>query len=249
VSERLLPLFTVVAAPFVGSFLGTLALRLPAGEPLLLGRSHCPNCSHALGAVDLVPLLSWLGIGGRCRHCRTPISGFYPGIELAALGTAIWAATTLSGGRLLVGCALGWALLALAVIDLREHLLPDRITLPLVPTGLLVCAVDAPQDLVAHMLGAAAGFVAFRLIAVSYRRLRDRDGLGEGDAKLLAAAGAWVSWQGLPSVVLVGASASLALVLLGAALRVRPLRGEAPLAFGPGLCLGLWIVWLYGPLG
>jgi leader peptidase (prepilin peptidase)/N-methyltransferase len=96
-------------------------------------------------------------------------------------------------------------------------------------------------------IGAAAGYAFFCLVGVAYRRLRGRAGLGGGDAKLLAAAGAWVAWQGLPSVVLLGALTSFA-VPLGQRLGGRALRLDARIPFGPGLCLGLWLVWLYGPL-
>ena len=241
-------LWPVLMAPFIGSFLGTLATRLPAGAPVIAGRSRCDHCRHSLGVLELMPVVSWLAAGRRCRHCGAPVSAFYPAIELAALGIALWAAFTVPGDRLWLACALGWCLLALAAIDLRHYLLPDWLTLPLVPLGLFVAWLDDPAEVLPHALGAAAGFAAFALIAIAYRRLRGRDGLGLGDAKLLAAAGAFVSWEGLPSVVLLAAAASLALLLLrrrgGGALRL-----DERLAFGPGLCLGLWLVWLYGPLG
>jgi leader peptidase (prepilin peptidase)/N-methyltransferase len=241
-------LLPALLAPFIGSFIGTLATRLPAGVGLVFGRSRCDHCQHALGALDLVPVLSWAAAGGRCRHCRASVSIFYPAIELAALAVALWAALTVSEAQLWPSCVLGWGLLALAVIDYRDYLLPDAITLPLVALGLGAAYLDDPAGVPAHAIGAAAGFLAFLLIGLAYRRLRGRDGLGFGDAKLLAAAGAWVGWQGLPSVVLLGAAASLALVL-AQSLRGQTLRLDARLPFGPGLCLGLWVVWLYGPLG
>jgi leader peptidase (prepilin peptidase)/N-methyltransferase len=241
-------LWPLVLAPFIGSFVGTLAMRLPAGTPAIFGRSRCDHCQHALGALDLVPVLSWVAAGGRCRYCHAPVAGFYPAIELAALGVAAWGGLTVADDQLWLTCVLGWALLALAVIDFRDYLLPDTLTLPLIVLGLAVAYLDDPRTVLAHLIGAAAGFAVFLSIAVAYRRLRGRDGLGLGDAKLFAAAGAWVSWQGLPSVVLLGATASLALVL-ARSLRGHALRADAPLPFGPGLCLGLWLVWLYGPLG
>jgi leader peptidase (prepilin peptidase)/N-methyltransferase len=241
-------LLPALLAPFIGSFIGTLATRLPAGVGLVFGRSRCDHCQHALGALDIVPVLSWAAAGGRCRHCRASVSIFYPAIELAALAVALWAALTVSEAQLWPSCVLGWGLLALAVIDYRDYLLPDAITLPLVALGLGAAYLDDPAGVPAHAIGAAAGFLAFLLIGLAYRRLRGRDGLGFGDAKLLAAAGAWVGWQGLPSVVLLGAAASLALVL-AQSLRGQTLRLDARLPFGPGLCLGLWVVWLYGPLG
>lgn len=240
----LLPIF---AAPFVGSFLGLLAVRLPAGEGVVWGRSLCRRCRHPLAAADLLPLLSWLRTGGRCRHCRGALGWFYPGIELAALGVALWAAAFTSGWILVASCLLGWTLLALAAIDLRALVLPDTLTLPLIPAGLLVAWWIDPGLLPHHLLGAVLGFAAFAGVAWAYARLRGRDGLGLGDAKLLAAAGAWVSWAGLPSVVLLAGIGGLALALAGAVRQGAP-AADAPIAFGPWLALGTWLVWLHGPL-
>ncbi len=236
----------VVAAPFVGSFLGVVAMRLPVDRPLLWARSACPECRHVLGIPDLVPLLSWLMRGGRCRHCSARIPYFYPAIELAAVAVALWAAAVLTGWLLWATCVLGWLLLVLAVIDQRHLRLPDGLTLALTALGLGVAWAIDPQALLDHAIGAAGGFAAFAIIGWIYRRVRHRDGLGLGDAKLLAAAGAWVSWQGLPSVVLWGAALGLAGVLLRRLLGAMPALDQ-PIPFGPSLCLGLWLVWLYGP--
>lgn len=237
----------LVAAPCIGSFLGTLVLRLPEGAPVLLARSACPACGHALAAREMVPILSWLVQRGHCRHCGAAIPAFYPAMELAALGIALWAATEAMGAALLASCLLGWALLALAVTDRREFLLPDALTLPLLLAGLGATAWFDLAALPAHGLAAAAGWLGFALLAEAYRRLRGREGLGLGDAKLLAAGGAWVGPAGLPGVLLLASLLGLAEVLL------RALRtGAAPaaterIAFGAWLALGLWLVWLYGP--
>jgi len=240
-------IWPVLAAPFIGSFLGVLVLRLPAGQPVALARSNCPHCGVTLGAAELVPLVSWLALRGRCRHCSAVLGPFYPGIELAALAIAAWAAVTLPGPLVWVGCILGWALLAAAVIDLRHLVLPDVLILPLIPAGLVVHAVIAPDRLPAHAIGAAAGYLGFVAVRAVHAAIRRREGLGLGDAKLLAAAGAWVGWQGLPSVVFLGAMFTLAgLLAMRAAGRDLDVRGEIP--FGPALAIGFWLVWLYGPL-
>ncbi len=237
----------IVAAPFIGSFLGVAVARFPAGDGVVLGRSACPHCRRRLAPRDLVPIISWLLNRGRCRSCGAALGAFYPAIELAALAVALWAATELSGWLLWASCALGWALLALAAIDLRRLVLPDSLTLPLAACGLAVAWLVAPASLFDHALGAATGFATFALIAVAYRRLRGREGLGLGDAKLLAAAGAWVSWPGLAGVVLLAGSLGLALAL------ARRLGGRAVtpaerIAFGPYLSFGTWVIWLYGPI-
>lgn len=234
-------------APFVGSFLGVVVTRLPRGETVLTGRSRCDLCSRPLGPLDMMPLVSWIARRGRCRCGEAPLPALYPLIELAALGVVLWAWTELQGWLLLASCLLGWTLLTLAVIDAREMLLPDPLTLPLIPLGLLsVFALD-PEKLPAHSLATLGGFVLFEAIARLYRRLRGRDGLGQGDAKLLAAGGAWVGPFGLPSVILVGALSGLIFALIRR-LAGRPLTGTSELSFGPHLALGIWLVWLYGPL-
>ncbi len=237
----------LIAAPFVGSFLGVLARRLPAGEGVVLGRSACPHCGHALGPRDLVPILSWALAGGRCRHCGARLGIFYPAVELMALAVAAWAAAVMDGWLVWASCALGWALLALALIDWRHLLLPDSLTLPLIPAGLAVAYALEPAALADHAIGGVAGFAALFAVAAAYRQLRGHEGLGLGDAKLLAAAGAWVSWTGLPSVMVIAGATGLALALVSV-LRGRPPGWTRAVPYGTYLALATWIVWLHGPL-
>lgn len=240
-------IWAIAAAPFVGSFLGVLVLRIPAGLPVGLARSACPHCGHRLGVGDLVPVFSWVFSGGRCRHCSAELGLFYPAIELAAVAIALWAAAVLPGSLVLAGCVLGWALLAAAVVDWRHMFLPDIIVLPLIPLGIALHAVIDGAVWYDHLLGAAAGFALFAGVAVLYRSVRGREGLGLGDAKLLAAAGAWVSWTGLPSVVLVAALLGLAGVAVSRLAGWKP-DPTAEIPFGPPLATATWLIWLYGPL-
>lgn len=240
-------LFLVLSAPFIGSFLSVLATRLPMGRSAVLGRSVCPQCGHRLAPRDLVPILSWFMQRGRCRYCAAPIRWLYPLMEIGALLVAVSAALLFSGWLLWVSCGLGWTLLAIAAIDYRHMILPDELTLPLIPGGLGVAYLLEPSGIAGHALGAGAGFLAFYALAWLYRRLRGREGLGMGDAKLLAASGAWVSISGLASVVFLGAAVAL-LVVLGAICVGWRVSAYDPIPFGSYLCLGTWLVWLTGPL-
>lgn len=240
-------LFALLLAPFIGSFIGVVADRLPRGEPLVLGRSRCDHCGHQLGPMELVPLLSYLLQGGRCRHCGGRLRPFYLTIEMTTVLVALSAALVLEGWLLWMSLGLGACLLTLAVIDLHHLVLPDIITLLLIPIGLAIAWGIRPDAIDAHLIGAVLGFATFATIAWLYRRVRKRDGLGLGDAKLLAAAGAWLGWQALPGVVLLAALAALVVALAGTAFGDR-LKTTSEIAFGPYLALAFWTSWLFGPI-
>lgn len=237
----------VLVAPFIGSFLGLLIRRLPDGSPITRGRSRCDICGTTLRAHDLVPILSWLAAGGRCRYCRQPLGWFYPAVELAALAVALAAVLIDGGQRAWLDCLLGWWLLTLGWIDLRCWLLPDALTLPLIIAGLAASFIFNPDQLTDRALGAALGYTSLAVIAALYRALRSREGLGGGDAKLLAASGAWLGAAALPQVILLAALSALAaagfLRLAGIRLHIH-----SALAFGPFLALATWVLRLLGPL-
>jgi len=236
----------LLLSPIVGSFLGVLVRRLPRGLPVVLDRSRCEACGRTLTPRDLVPVLSYLVLQGRCRRCRAPIPRGHLGVELAATGIAAWAALAeASPARLWLTCVLGWALVALAWIDWEHFRLPDALTLPLLLAGLGAAWLLDPYSAPEHAAAAALGYLALRGLALAYRALRGREGLGAGDAKLLAAAGAWVGLEALPVVVLVAALLGIGLALV-ARLRGQAVTRETAIPFGPGLCAALWLAWLYG---
>jgi leader peptidase (prepilin peptidase)/N-methyltransferase len=241
------PLWLLVVAPFAGSFLGVLVARLPAGKPVLIARSACDRCERPLAVRDLVPVISWMVNRARCRHCGGAIGLFHPAVELGALLIAAWAVAVLPGWIAWAGAVFGWGLLVLAWTDARRFVLPDVITLPLGLAGLATAWLIDPASVVDHAIGATAGFASFAVFAAVYRAARGRDGLGFGDVKFIAALGAWVGWQGLPTLLLYAVITAVALVLAEAAFR-RSLRLRRKLPFGPHLCLAGWLVWLYGPL-
>jgi len=241
-------LWPVALAPFIGSFLGVVVKRAETPGAIVLGRSACDHCGARLEARDLVPLLSWVATGGRCRQCRQSIGLFYPAIELAAVVVALWAGLSAAGSMLWISCALGWTLLALAATDFEYYLLPDFLTLPLIVAGLVVAWVYDRPEFSDRAIGAAAGLFVIIGIHYLYRAIRGREGIGLGDAKLFAAAGAWVSWSGLPSVMLLAAVTGLVYAISRQGLKGIP-SGTDRVPFGAFLSLGTWVVWLYGPIG
>jgi len=240
-------IWPVLLAPIIGSFIGVVVLRAPRARTILFGRSACVFCDHRLTPRDLIPIISWSAARGRCRYCGKPTGVFYPFIELAALALAVWSALTFTGWLMWASCLLGWSLLALAAIDFRFYLLPDFLTFPLIAAGLFVTWIADRSEVPGHAAGAVLGLAFVVAVRVAYRSLRGKEGMGLGDAKLLSAAGAWVSWTGLPSVVLLGALAALSFVLFKS-WRGRNVSLGDRLPFGTFLCLGTWVVWLYGPL-
>jgi leader peptidase (prepilin peptidase) / N-methyltransferase len=171
----------------------------------------------------------------------------------------LWAGATVPDHALPGMLILGWTLIALSIVDARTFLLPDGLTLPLIVVGVLHSAwigtppgADARDYLVEaawSLAAAAAGFLFMALIARTFRQLRGIEGLGLGDAKLLAAAGAWLGLLALPSVVLIAAVVALsATLLLHLLLRRGQPLGTTPVPFGPYLAGAIWIVALYGPL-
>jgi leader peptidase (prepilin peptidase)/N-methyltransferase len=240
-------LVPLIVAPFIGSFLGVLVRRLPRGEPVFLARSRCESCAAALTPADLVPVLSYFCFRGSCRHCGARIPLFHVLIELAAVGVALSAMLAFSGIDLWLWCILGWGLLALAWIDAEWMVLPDCLTLPLLATGLGAGAVLTPETMTSRLAGAIAGWGLFAGVAYLYRLLRGRDGLGGGDAKLLAVAGAWLGAEMLPYVMFVSAFCAAA-----RALTIRRPPGQTisnvPMPFGPWIALTVWLAGLLSGL-
>jgi len=220
----------------IGSFLGALVTRWPQGKSVMRGRSACDACGRRLGPIELIPLLGALLARGRCRGCGARIDPVHSVMELGtalAAGLAFWLLPL--PAALLIALALS-LLLALAVLDARHFWLPDMLTLPLAALGLTLADPLLPAPFWDRVIGAALGYGGLFLLALAYRRLRGREGLGLGDAKLLGAIGAWLGWQLLPMVLLI---ASLGGLLWALALRLRDhsLGATTRLPLGTFLCL------------
>ncbi len=146
------------------------------------------------------------------------------------------------GPILALSLLLGWTLITLGLIDSRIYRLPDPLTVPLIAAGLAGAALFQPDQFTARLIGSVAGYAALAAVALVYRRLRGRDGLGLGDAKLLAASGAWLGWRLLPDVLLLASLGGLAWVVVSH--RIRGHDPNAPMPFGPFLALSTWVCWL-----
>ena len=257
----------------VGSFLNVVIWRLPqmlerrwraecaelaghappaAGErfDLVAPRSRCPACAAPIRATHNIPVVSWLLLRGRCASCGAPISPRYPLVEA---GTAVLFAAVAwhfgAGCQALLGIVFTAYLIALTGIDVDHQLLPDVLTLPLLWIGLLASLLAlagpppvAPRDAI---IGAVAGYASLWSVFQLFRLITGKEGMGYGDFKLFAAAGAWLGWQMLPLVLLlsavVGASVGVALIVL------RRHGRSVPIPFGPYLAGAAWIAMMWGP--
>ncbi|MEB6379131.1 A24 family peptidase [Leclercia adecarboxylata] len=230
-----------------GSFLGVVAERLPAwirqeagAGNLLYPPSHCPACQHRLSAWENIPLIGWLLLRGRCRQCKTPIPARLLLMELlSALFFAISAWLSPSLPVMLALWLLWCGLLPLAVIDLRERLLPDALTQPLLWAGLLLNLHLHLVPLADALYGAVAGYLTLWLVYWGHRLATGREGLGYGDFKLLAALGAWCGWQALPSLLLIAAGGGI----VGWAICFKR-RNDHFIPFGPFLAFAGLLIFI-----
>jgi leader peptidase (prepilin peptidase)/N-methyltransferase len=232
-----------VLGAVIGSFLAAILIRWPQGRSVARGRSQCDSCGYRLGAIDLVPILSWFLMRGRCRKCGAEIDRRHLAVEAGAALIGLTAILAHPMPLALFTAILGWWLFLLAALDVEHHWLPDRLTLPLIPAGLAVGWIGVGAPFEHRLIGAAAGFAVLAAIAAGYRRLRGRDGLGGGDPKLFAAIGAWLGWPLLPFVMLGAGLIGLA-VVLGMRLRGQRVAGSDRLPLGTLMALAAWPLWL-----
>jgi leader peptidase (prepilin peptidase)/N-methyltransferase len=230
----------------VGSYVATLTLRWPQGRSAATGRSTCDGCGRPLSWYELVPLLSYAALRGRCRTCGAPIDRRHPAIEAAGAvigAVSLWVDPDATG---LLGALFGWALLTLAVLDVEHYWLPDAITLPLIGFGLALGMRFDPPFL-DRLIGAVAGWALLAAIGALYQAMRRRRGMGGGDPKLFAAAGAWLGWQALPFVMVLASLIGLLSVAVASA-RGRAVTATTRLPFGAPLCVAAWSTWLAEPI-
>jgi len=231
----------VVLGALVGSFLNVVILRLPdENASIVFPASHCPKCKKHISWYDNIPVLSFLVLGGRCRHCREEISWQYPLVEIlmAALAYGLFTRFYIgvSFAIYFLFCA---ALLAIIFIDIHHQIIPDRISLPGIVLGLALAFVNPHISWQESVLGALCGGGIFYAIAYGYYLLAGRVGMGGGDIKLLAMIGAFLGWRSLPFVIF--SSALLGSVIgIGAMVKQRK-GGKTQIPYGPFLAIGSYI--------
>ena len=239
----------------IGSFLNVVIHRLPKMMELawqkelaqddaknlprynlLTPRSACPHCNHSIGLLENIPIISYALQKGTCRHCKNPISARYLVVEmLSGLIVAFiawqfgWSIHTIASSILAL------SLLTLTCIDLETQLLPDNITLPLVWLGLLFNLNQEFTTIESAVLGAVFGYLILWAVYWLFKITTNKEGMGYGDFKMLAAIGAWLGWAVLPLVVLIS---SLTASIVGITLILLKKQDRATaIPFGPYLAL------------
>lgn len=217
----------------------------PPRYNLIVPRSACPRCNHAISAWENIPVISYLVLRGKCKGCGAGISPRYPIIESISGLLCAYAAWQFGFGWQAAGAMLLiWALLALTMIDFDTQLLPDDITLPLLWAGLIFNLANTFTPLVDAVLGAIFGYLVLWSVYWLFKLATGKEGMGYGDFKLLAALGAWLGWQMLPLIIL---SSSLVGAIVGISLIVAFKHGrEIPIPFGPYLAGGGLIALFWG---
>jgi leader peptidase (prepilin peptidase)/N-methyltransferase len=228
----------------LGSFANVLIYRLPRNLSPARGRSQCPACGHLIAWYDNVPLLSWLVLRGRCRHCHSPIAARYPLVELVSASLAVLVVSRLSLGWS-AAAAFGFLYLlgVIAVIDWQHMVIPHTLSLGGMILGLALAPVTG-LGLASSLLGLAVGFAAVMILSRGYQLVRGQAGMGDGDAMLMGMVGAFVGPWGAAGVLGTGA-------LLGTVYAVGRgggrLARDAKLPFGTFLAAAGAIVFWAGP--
>jgi leader peptidase (prepilin peptidase)/N-methyltransferase len=264
------PWVALAAGLCIGSFLNVVIHRLPkmmerewradcaelSGAPLpaaqrynlFVPRSGCPACGKPIAALENVPVLSWLALRGRCSNCEARISAKYPAVELLAGLGAAYSAHRFGASLAALGAALFiWFTIALAFIDQETGYLPDDLTLPLVWLGLIVNLGHAFVPLPEAVIGAVAGYLSLWLVYWGFKLATGKEGMGYGDFKMNAAAGALLGWKMLPLVILLSSVVGLVFgVLQMLAARGGKWDGGFRFHFGPYLAIAGIVALFWG---
>jgi leader peptidase (prepilin peptidase) / N-methyltransferase len=225
----------------VGSFLNVVIHRLPRGESLVHPRSRCPSCGTQIAGYDNIPVVSWLLLRGRCRHCGARISARYPSVEL--ITALAFAAVVLVRGfdnDLIIELPFVAALIALAGIDLDHKLLPNKIVYPLAAWGIVAVLIADRDDFVEHLIAGAGAFLFLFLAVLAYPR-----GMGMGDVKLAGAMGIYLGASVIPALLIAFLTGSLVGLAIIAREGAEARKKAVP--FGIFLALGGIVAVLCGP--
>jgi leader peptidase (prepilin peptidase)/N-methyltransferase len=235
--------FAAVLGLLIGSFLNVCIVRWPAEESVVKPRSRCPQCGNLIAWYDNIPVVSWIALGAKCRHCKLPIPIRYPLVELAV--GLLWGVVAWHYGlsvEALRAALFGTILLGIAMSDAREYIIPDEFSIGGTVLGIVLAFAGGTLPWMQAVLGAGIGFSLLWAVAWAGTRLLGQDAMGGGDIKMLAMIGAFLGWQGVLLTLFLGAALGTVIFL--------PLKlagREKLVPFGIFLAIGAAACWVVGP--
>ncbi|MEG0076406.1 prepilin peptidase [Anaerorhabdus sp.] len=236
--QLLLAIYSIILGLVIGSFLNVCILRYQSHEPISKGRSHCPKCNHTLSWYELIPLFSWIGLKGKCKHCHQPISIQYPIVE--SLTAICFLILYLKFGitlDTLIYFIFASVLIYAAVIDLQTMIIPDRTHILCLLCGVLLLILH-PSQLADRLIGAVV--VCIPLLIIAYLT----KGMGYGDVKLMGAAGFVLGWQNILLAMMIASITASIVGIISTRMKKTSLKSEMPL--GPHLIFAILFCLVYG---
>jgi leader peptidase (prepilin peptidase)/N-methyltransferase len=235
---------SVIFGAIVGSFLNVCIIRLPKEESIVWPGSHCPHCKNPIRVYDNIPLISYILLKGKCRHCNGPISIQYPLIEgMSALSSLILFIKFGPSLSYLFYFLFVAALIVVTVIDLYHQIIPDVISLPGIGVGLLASLILPQLTFLNSLKGLILGGGSLFVVATLYQWLFKREGMGGGDVKLLAMIGAFLGWKAVILTILLGSLIGSIIGISIIILKGKDFKYAIP--FGPFLSLGAVLALFY----
>jgi leader peptidase (prepilin peptidase)/N-methyltransferase len=243
--------FTFIFGLILGSFLNVCIYRIPLKKSIVTPPSGCPGCGERIRFYDNIPIISYIILMGRCRHCSKPISIRYPLIELLTglLSLSVFIHFYPDYGQYMVFLIFVSALIVISFIDLSHQIIPDIISIPGIIAGVIVTIIFSLVSKYQitwydSLIGAIGGGGILYLVAFGFEKLTGKEGMGGGDVKLLTMIGAWMGWRAIPLILLASSLTgsiigALALLLAGKGLRAR-------IPFGPFLVMGTLVYLFFG---
>ncbi len=242
----LIALYSLLVGLALGSFMNVCIYRIPLEKSIISPSSSCPNCGKKIRFYDNIPLISYLLLLGRCRHCHHPISWRYPAVEAITglLSLALFIRYGLSLQYLLF-LLFAATLVTISFIDLDHQIIPDVLSIPGIVAGLAAAFIPGNVSWFDSIIGIIGGGGTLFLVGLIYEKLTGKQGMGGGDVKLLAMIGAWMGWRSLPFVLLVS---SLTGAIIGSVFLLAAGKGyRVRIPFGPFLSLGALFYIFFGP--
>lgn len=231
----ILYLFVFVVGSCIGSFLNVVIYRVPIGLSIAKGRSFCPQCHAKIAAYDNIPLISWLVLRGKCRHCGQPIPMRYFWVELSGGVAALWCAHHYDFGPMMVPAfAMAAILIAIALIDWEKMIIPNGLVVALIVPAVATYFLTGTPALTARLMGVF-------IVSLPLFCLGLMGAFGMGDVKLMAVSGFALGWQGSLLAVFIAILCGGAVGIFKLVVKTR----EREMAFGPYLCMGIFIALLY----